>query len=343
MRAVVLFLSLLVAVAAVPAALAGPGSGSAAIAPALDVSAGAAGTWAVTYAAGEAFQSGTVRLVIPASWSAPQGASSGGAGYVTVATNEPTGTPSISSVVGQTITVTVDTLTAGNTITITYGDTGGGANPLAVATAPGAPGPYAFTVSSDPTGAAPVQIATSPSLDVVPGPPFRLSIAPGDTTITAGDFAAYTVYVVDAFGNRTDVAENRTVSLFPSSGAFFSPSDHVTPTTFVNIAANNDSARVDYMATLATTVVPHNLTMVTLDGKSPSLGDNATVSVTPAAVSATVSTISATSPVVADGVSQSSVTVTSRDAFGNLRPGDAVTLAATGSAIATDPAQPTGA
>jgi adhesin/invasin len=47
--------------------------------------------------------------------------------------------------------------------------------------------------------------------------------------------------------------------------------------------------------------------------------------------------------VAANGVAQSTVTVTARDAFGNPRQGDTVTLAVTGSAIATDPGATTGA
>src|SRR5207302_3966795 len=68
---------------------------------------------------------GLVTLVVPSGWSAPSTTASN-AGYTTAST----GTVSVSS---QTITVSSVTLAGGSTMTITYGDTGGG-GPGATAT-----------------------------------------------------------------------------------------------------------------------------------------------------------------------------------------------------------------
>jgi len=53
-------------------AMAVPGSGSAVVAPSSDVVAGYSGKWTFTYTASENFLTGTVHLLIPANWSAPQ-------------------------------------------------------------------------------------------------------------------------------------------------------------------------------------------------------------------------------------------------------------------------------
>ncbi len=324
--------------AAVPA-LAGPGSGTATISPPASVPAGAAGKWTIVYTAAETITDGTVRVTIPSGWSAPQTSSSTSEAFVSIGTNEPTGNPLL-TVGGQVVTIDVDTLTAGNTLTLIYGDDAGGA--VARASAATATGVHVFLVASDPAGASPVSIATSPQLTVVAGAPSSLDPAPGDTTMTAGDFAAYRIVVRDAFGNRTAVPANRTIGLFSTHGSYYSPGNHSTPITSIVISTGQSSVRVDYRATLATTGTPHSLTMLTTSG-SPVLGGVATVSVLPGPLSTTVSTISATGPVIANGTSQSTVTVTSRDAFANPRAGDTVVLAVTGNANKADPGSATGA
>ncbi len=71
---------------------------------------------------------GRVTIVVPAGWSAPK-AASGNPGYTTSSTGTVTAA-------GQTITVSSVTLAGGATMTITYGDTGGGPG----ATAPSSAG-----------------------------------------------------------------------------------------------------------------------------------------------------------------------------------------------------------
>ncbi|MCI0451457.1 MAG: Ig-like domain-containing protein, partial [Candidatus Latescibacteria bacterium] len=318
---------------------AGPGTGTANISPSSSVAAGSSGEWSITYTAAELHDDGTLRVTIPTGWTAPQDGSATSPGFVTVATNEPTGAPGL-SVAGQVITVVVDTLNAGNTITIVYGSDD--VSSSGRATAATTVGTYPFLVESDPTGGSPAPIVTSPDLDVIADAPASLEIVPGDSLgVVAGSFVELHIRVLDAFGNRTPVPSNRTVNLFATHGQYYDPSNHSTPITSAVIASGTNVKRVDYRPTL-TGGSPHTLNMIT-QGGSPTLGGSGFVGVVPAPVSAAQSLITATTPVVADGVAQSTVKVTSRDAFGNRRPGDTVTIDATGSAVDTDPPSPTDA
>ena len=325
-RVITLAATLSLAWAGVPAAA--PGSGTAIISP-TTIAAGSSGTWTITYTATEPFKDGTVRLTIPAGWTAPQNGSPVSPGYVSVSTNEPTGNPSL-ALGGSLITVTVDTLTAANTITITYG-----VGPTGLAQAATNDSTYTFEIASDPAGTATALIATSPTVQVNPAAPAYLTVAPDDTTVTAGDFAHYRLFVFDTFGNRSPLPSSRTVNFFPTHGQFYL-TDDATPIGSVVIPAAQSSVEVHYRATLATTGTPHQLGALTLTG-SPQLGGSADVSVVAGPLSTGNSLISATTPVVADGISQSSVEVTSRDAFGNPRQGDTVTLGVDGNADPTDP------
>ena len=326
-------------VAAWASAIAGAGSGTAIITPSAAVPAGSTGTWSIQYTADEAMKNGRVRVTIPSGWTAPQSTGSSSAGYVSISTNEPTGNPLVSAA-GQVVTVDVDTLTAGNTLTIVYGDDAGGASARATATT--APGSYPFEVESDPAGTSTSPIAASPSLSVVADAPDHIEIAPSDTTVVAGAFSPYVLIVRDQYGNRAPVASTRTVQLFPSSGQFFTPANHSAPITFINIANGKTSVRIDYKGTLATNGSPHSIVVLT-SGGAPSLAGSDDVNIVAAALSTTQSTVSVTSPIVADGITQSSVTVTSKDAFGNPRSGDTVAISVTGSAVRVNPPAPTDA
>lgn len=313
---------------------AGPGSGTATISPTSSVGAGTSGTWSLVYTAAETIDNGTVRITIPSGWSTPQTSSAMSPGFVTLATDEPTGAPGL-SVAGPVVTIAVDTLNVGNTLTLAYGDDT--INSMGRAAAANIAGTYGFVVESDPVGGSPSPIASSPSLNVVATTPASLDIIPNDSTATAGDFIELHIRVLDTFGNRAPVTSDRTVNLFATSGQYFDPSNHSLAITSAIIASGTNSKRVDYRATLATVPgAPHTLNVFTASG-SPSLGGLETVNVVAGAMSTAQSLISATSPVVANGVSQSDIEVTSRDAFGNPRAGDAVTIDATGSAVDVDP------
>lgn len=318
-------------VAAWVSAIASAGSGTAIITPSAPVPAGSTSKWSIQYTASEDMKDGRVRVTIPSGWTAPQSSISSSSGYVTVSTDEPTGLPSISTG-GQNVTIDVDTLTAGNTITIVYGDDSGSINGRA--TAATTPGSYTFITASDPSGTSVSPIAASPSLTVIADTPDHIEIAPSDTTVVAGTFPPYRLIVRDQYGNRAPVASTRTLNLVASSGQFFAPGNHSTPITTINIASGKTSVPVDYKGTLAGS--GHSLAVFTTTG-SPSLGGTDDVNVVAAALSATQSTVSASSPVTADGVALSSVTVTSKDAFGNPRSGDTVVINANGSAVETQP------
>ncbi len=309
--------------------LAGPGSGTAIISPSTNVAAGTSGEWSIVYTAAETHDDGTVRVTIPSGWTAPQDGSNSSPGFVTVTTNEPTGSPSL-SIAGQIVTVVVDTLNPGNTITLVYGDDSASAS--ARANAATTVGSYPFQVASDPAGGSVSPLSSSPALTVIPTTPASLDIVPNDTTnVAAGNFVQMSVRVLDTFGNRAPVASNRTVNLFATHGQFFDPSNHSTPITSIVIASGTNAKRVDYRGTIVAGS-PHTINAFTASG-SPSLGGSEFVSLVPGPLSASQSTIGATSPVVADGTAQSDVVVTSRDAFGNPREGDTVAIDATGTAI----------
>ena len=99
---------------------------------------------------------GSVTLVVPAGWSAPSTTGSN-AGYTTASS----GTVSVAS---QTITVSSLTLAAGNTFTITYGDTGSG-GPGATATSSTGAQTWQAQEKSTSTGSL-TNLGASPSITV---------------------------------------------------------------------------------------------------------------------------------------------------------------------------------
>jgi len=193
-------------VLAAPAS-AGPGSGSASILPPDSVLAGSAGTWKITYFASEDFDTttgGTVDIVVPPGWTAPQATDSTVAGYVGWTD------PQVDSlaIAGQTIRVylgggphlATDTeLLAGNAVSVRYGAGGGPASARAQTTAPAT---AVFQVLSDPqlTGA-PQPIASSPSLTVLHGAYAGLTMTAGVSSAIAGSGFAVTASARDADGN----------------------------------------------------------------------------------------------------------------------------------------------
>lgn len=179
---------------------------------------------------------------------------------------------------------------------------------------------------------------------VTPGPPVDIVISPQDTTLTAGDFMRFRLEVMDANGNRAPLSQGRSFLLSSApSGEFFSPSDHGTPVGVLNVSDGQDSTLLDYRNTDAAGGAPHLVIVLSNDGLSPSLFVTTDVTVTHGPVSAAASRLTAESPVVADGTTPSTVTVTVNDTFANPVPGATVRLGATPGAVVTDPAGPTGA
>src|SRR5262245_37736433 len=149
---------------------AGAGSGSARIVPPDTVQAGAAGTWSFPYVAAEDFQlpgGGTIDIVIPLAWTAPQLTDPGAPGYVGWSN------PRVDSVAtsGHTIHVHAGGLVpvlAGDTLVVAYGAGGGPASAIAQTMAPGT---VVFLVDSPPLSRGPPpQTQGSPMRSVVAGP-----------------------------------------------------------------------------------------------------------------------------------------------------------------------------
>ncbi|HKC21535.1 MAG TPA: hypothetical protein VKB64_03390, partial [Gaiellaceae bacterium] len=111
---------------------------------------------------------GSVTLAVPSGWNAPSTTSSA-AGYSTSSAGT-------LGVAGSTITVSSLTLAAGNTFTVTYGDTGGGGPG---ATAPSSTGAQTWTTQEKSTSTGSLtSIASSPSVTVY--------AADGSGTLTSG-------------------------------------------------------------------------------------------------------------------------------------------------------------
>ncbi len=119
------------------------GSGSVALGV-TSVLAGTTTTEAATYtvATGGMAANGVVELSIPAGWSTPQKTVANNAGFVTATANGSAVAAANISIAGSgpwTIDVTVPSaLSSGQTVVITYGDTGSGINPGGAAAVPGA-------------------------------------------------------------------------------------------------------------------------------------------------------------------------------------------------------------
>jgi adhesin/invasin len=273
-------------------------------------------------------------------FSAPQSSSSSSEGFVSVTTDEPTGTPAL-SVSGQNITIDVDTLTTGNTITIVYGDDSGSVNGRASAVT--TPGSYPFITASDPSGTSVSPIAASPSLTVIADTPDHIEIAPSDTTVVAGTFPPYRLIVRDQYGNRAPVASTRTLNLVASSGQFFAPANHSTPITTINIASGKTSVRVDYKGTLASPSGSPTRWLCSRPRARRRSAAPTIVNVAAAALSTSQSTISASSPWWRMAAHPARSRSRRRTSSVIRVAGDDVAISVTGSAIKSDPGSSTDA
>ncbi len=188
--------------------LAAAGSGSASIIPSGAVVAGSTGTWTVSYLADEDFgnQGGYFEVEMPAGWTPPQHANPTQAGYVNW--TDPTKVDSV-TISGMTVRVYLGTppekLLAGQVLSVLYGVGGGPASARAQTSAPAT---AVFRVRSQPsgqTGAA--EIASSPSLSVIPGPVTHVRIvdaamnAVGALNLTADDTTRLFLRGYDPYDN----------------------------------------------------------------------------------------------------------------------------------------------
>lgn len=228
-----------------------PGSGNAAIFPAIDVAAGSQGTWSVVYSASDSFAvGGMIEVTIPAAWTVPQDTSTTTAGYLSVSTDQPDGNP-VLAIASRVVTVTMDSLGVGHAVTLVYGDDAGGANPGAVATAQTlAEVGVTFLVASDPAGVAPTAIVTSPTVDVVPAAVTRLVfITTPFAFATDAEAGPLRVQTRDAFDNASPALSNQSIDLASTSaGASFSVlgGGGFSPVTSVTMLAGDDTVSFYY-------------------------------------------------------------------------------------------------
>jgi len=136
-----------------------PGEGSMTVSPA-SVTEGDTGlTFMFTYTAVSAWANGTLTLDLPAGWPAPS-ATGSNAAFTTFSSN---GTGAVLTLGASSLSISLASLPAGGSITISYGAKSSGGSGLTV---PNAPGFDTFTVLTDPSGSAVADIATEPAVDV---------------------------------------------------------------------------------------------------------------------------------------------------------------------------------
>jgi adhesin/invasin len=163
-----------------------------------------------------------------------------------------------------------------------------------------------------------VAAATTVGLTITPAPvsgDSTLVVIAPQSIVAGASTAAVTVTARDAFGN---LVPGVTVELgvTGASAAVTQP------------AAVTDASGVTTGGVTAT-LVGAKIVSATVNGAAVAMTD--TLTVTPAAVSAAQSTIGAAPSTITAGGAASTITVTARDAFGNVVPGLAVTLSADGS------------
>ena len=156
----------------------------------------------------------------------------------------------------------------------------------------------------------------SAPFELVAGPPEHLHLETAASSFVAGEFLSMRVIVIDAYGNPAPSGEDRPLDLLsdsPGGSYHLATTDPAIDT--VTLAADSSGIDLYYRDTM---VQESPITLTVLDGSSPSLGfDQATVDLLAAAVDAAHSTVGATSPVTADGVAVSTVSVVLLDAFDN--------------------------
>lgn len=134
-----------------------------------------------------------VEITVPDGWTAPQTSDAGAAGFVSVAPGSPAcHDVSIASVVGRVITLDC-TCPAGTGFALTYAN----------ATAPGTLGLCTFSARSANAGGTLTALASSPTVEVMVGPPAELTFGQQPTDVMAGEAItpSVTVRILDESHN----------------------------------------------------------------------------------------------------------------------------------------------
>ena len=223
---------------------------------------------------------------------------------------------------GSTIILATDTGTIGTTT-----DNGDGSYSATV-TSPTSTGTATVTATRNGSG-----FAQSFLVALTPGPVSAgvstATAAPGSVTANGTSTATVTVTLKDANGN---VVEGKSVSLGQGSGS----------STIVGSPAATDAAGVATFTVKST--VAETVTYAAADTTdSTAIAQQPAVTFTPDSVSASQSSVVASaSPVAADDIATSSITVTLKDANGNRVAGKSVSLdQGTGSSTITPPSATT--
>ncbi len=295
------------------------GSGTISSSTSLVTAGSTTNTLAFTYtAAAGGLSGGSVVIAIPAAWGDPQTASNTSPNYTTAAGGTGFNTISWSSGTRK-LTISGVTLIAAASLTVTYGNTTGGANPTAAAVAATTSGVSTFTTQENSTGAAPlVALAASPNVTVEAAVATDLVLTGTPASLTAGSTDSVTVTAIDGYGN-TATTFTGTVTFTSNDAQAILPANY----TFTGPDAGS---RVFINAYTLKTAGSRTITATagSVTGTSPGITVNS-------ALPAATMTAAAPSPDTAG--SGLSVTVTAKDAYGNI----ATSYTGTVSLTSTDP------
>ncbi len=257
---------------------------------------------------------GSVVIAIPVGWGAPQTASNTSPNYTTASGGTGSNTISWSSGM-RTLTISNVTLAVSTALTVTYGNTSGGANPLAAAVAGTAAGTGTFTTQENSSGTMPlVALGVSPSVTVAAGAAsdFVLSGTPG--SLTAGSTGDVTVKAIDGYGN-TDTGFIGTVTFSSNDAQAVLPADYTFTVGDAGVHAFPSSYTLKTAGVRTVTATAGSVT-----GTSAGITVNSALPAT---------TMTATAPSPATAGTGFSVTVTVKDAYGNIATGYTGTVSLT--------------
>jgi len=276
-------------------------------------------TLAFTYtAAAGGVAGGTVAITVPAGWSDPQTASNSSPGYTTAAGGTGSNTITWNSGMRQ-LKISTVTLPAAATLTVTYGNTSGGTQPGAAAIATTSAGTSTFTTQENSSGSSPlVALAVSPTVTVEAAAASDLSLTGTPASLTAGSAGSVTVTAIDGYGNVATTFTG-TVTFTSNDPQAVLPGNYTFSGGDAGVHAFPSAYTLKTAGSRTVTATAGGIT-----------GTSAGVMVNSALPAAT---LTATAPTPAAAGTGFSVTVTAKDAYGNIATGYTGTVGLT----STDP------
>ncbi len=295
--------------------MAADGTGTMTVSPTLVTAGSTSNTHTFSFTAPVGgLNNGTVSIAIPATWGDPQPVSNTSPNYTTSST----GAIAWSSGT-RTLSVSGVTLAAAGTLTVVYGNTSGGAHNGAAAVAGTTAGASAFTTTENSSSSSPmVALAASPTVTVDAGAASDFSLTATPASIVAGTPGSVTVTAIDGYGNIATTFIG-TVAFTSNDGQAVLPG----PYNFTGSDAGVHTFTNAYTLKTAGSR--------TITGTSGAVtGTSAGVTVNSALPAAT---LIATAPTPTTAGTGFSVTVTAKDAYGNI----ATSYVGTVSLTSTDP------